>query len=369
MASDVRGIETLVRLQAATDDKVARGEIVAVLANSLTYRDRSEETASLLELSLRELDGAEPRLEMRLRAELLEQSMWGTRSLLDGVPERVDEAWPGESYEARKLLDTSSFLEAHGLGRIDRAERLARGAIHDADTIREDARHGPPPTRAMIALVLADRGDEVEPLYPAAVEAARTRNVNAVAAVFGTRSYCRTLDGDIVPSLADAERAADLARPVATTTFAAIWTAALAWAMTDRGDLDAARELMLRELPPGVPSPPFFGALTHRVRARLHSALGEHEAAGFLAVAAADRMAAVRKSRHRRLARRARPHRNGAGNGKEAADWRQRRAAGRPGAGAGGSGCPMPPRALSREPVVSRSCASQSRPSPARGPA
>jgi DNA-binding CsgD family transcriptional regulator len=290
MASDVRGIETLMRLHAATDDPVARGEIAAVLATSLVYRDRSEETASLLELSLGELDGAEPRLEMRLRAELLEQGMWGARSILDGVPARVDEAWPGDSYEARKLLDTSSFLEAAGLGRIDRAERLARGAIHDADTIRKDARHGPPPTRAMIALVLADRGDEVESLVPAALEAARTRNVNAVSAVFGTRSYCRTLDGDIVQGLADAERAGDVARPVAVPTFAAIWTVALAWAMTDRGELDAARELMRRELPETAPQPALFGALTHRVRARLHSALGEHEAARRSLLAVAERV-------------------------------------------------------------------------------
>jgi DNA-binding CsgD family transcriptional regulator len=290
MASDVRGIETLMRLHAGSDDAVARGEIVAVLATSLVYRDRSEETASLLELSLGELDGAEPRLEMRLRAELLEQSMWGTRSILHGVSDRVDEAWPGDSFEARKLLDTSSFLEAVGLGRMDRAERLARAAIHDAGIIREDARHGPPPTRAMIAMVLADRGDEVEPLVPAAIEAARTRNVNAVSAVFGTRSYCRTLDGDIVQGMADAERAADVARPVALTLFAALWTVALAWAMTDRGDLDAARELMRRELPDGAPEPALFGALAHRVRARLHSALGEHEAARRSLLAVAERV-------------------------------------------------------------------------------
>jgi DNA-binding CsgD family transcriptional regulator len=146
------------------------------------------------------------------------------------------------------------------------------------------------PTRAMIALVLADRADEVEPLYPVVLEAARTRNGNAVAAIFGTRSYCRILDGDIVQSLADAEMAVDLSRPFEITMFAAIWNVALAWAMTDHGELDAARELMLRELPAGGPEPAFFGALTHRARARLHSALGEHEAARRSLLAVAERV-------------------------------------------------------------------------------
>lgn len=287
MASDERGIATLMRLHAGTDDAVARGEIAAVLSDSLLYRGRSEEAVSLLEQSLRELDGAQPRLEMHLRGELLAHSLWRNQSTLAGFSERIDEAWPGGSIEARRLLELSSLLEAVGLGRIDRAERLARGAIQSADIVREDAKLGFPPTGAMIALVLADRGDEVEQLYPVLLEAARTRNLNAIAALFGTRSCCRTLDGDLVQAMADAERAADVARPFILARFAAIWTVVLIWAMTERGELDAARELMLRELPAEGPETGFFGALTHRVRARLQSALGEHEAArrSLLAVA------------------------------------------------------------------------------------
>ena len=142
MASDSHGIETLMRLHSGSDDEVVRAEIAAVLSPSLTYRDRGEETVSLLEQSLRELDGAEPRLEMRLRAELLERALLRTQSTLDDVSDRVDEAWPGDSLEARRLLELASFLEAVGLGRIDRAERLAKGAIQDADTVREDAMLG-----------------------------------------------------------------------------------------------------------------------------------------------------------------------------------------------------------------------------------
>src|SRR5207344_2333625 len=111
MASDPVGIETLMRLHSGSDDEVVRGEIAAVLSPSLTYRDRGEETVSLLEQSLRELDGAEPRLEMRLRAELLEWALLRTQSTLDDVSERVDEAWPGDSIEARRLLELASFLE------------------------------------------------------------------------------------------------------------------------------------------------------------------------------------------------------------------------------------------------------------------
>jgi DNA-binding CsgD family transcriptional regulator len=290
MASDIRGIETLMRLHAGSDDKVARGEIAAVLSPSLTYRGRGEETATLLKQSLRELDGSEPRLEMRLRAELLEQALLGGRSMVDDISERVDEAWPGDSIEGRRLLELSSFMEAIGFGRIDRAEHLAGGAIQDVDTVREDAKLGLPPTRALLALVLADRADEVEWVYPVVFEAARTRNVNAVAAAFGTRSYGRTLDGDLIQGLADAERAAQLARPFDITVFAAIWSAAEAWAMTERGELDAARQLMLRDLPAGGAEPGFFGALILRARARLQSALGEHEAARRSLLGVAERV-------------------------------------------------------------------------------
>lgn len=288
MASDELGLERLMRLHAEIDDAVARAEIAAVLAGSLLFRSRGEEAASLLEQSLRELDGAEPRLEMRLRSELLENGLWQTQSTLDGIPERIDEAWPGGSSEARRLLELCSFLEAVGLGRIDRAERLAGGAIQNLDTVREDAKLGFPPTNAMVALVLADRAGEVEPLYPVLLEAAQERNLNAIAAHFGMRSFCRTLDGDLVQSLADAERAADLARPFALARFAAVWTVALIWAMTDRGELDAARVLMLRELPAEGPESGFFGALTHRARGRLQTALGEHEAARRSLLAAAE---------------------------------------------------------------------------------
>jgi DNA-binding CsgD family transcriptional regulator len=290
MASDMRGIETLLRLHAASDDAAARAEIAAELAAPLLYRERGEETVSLLGESLRELDGSEPRLEMRLRGELLEQGFWGLRSVLDSVPELIEEAWPGDTFEARRLLDISSFLEATGLGRIDRAERLARRAMPDADAVRENVERGFAPTRAMVALVLADRGEEVEPFYPVALEEARTRNVNAIAAVFGIRSFCRVLDGDVVQGLADAERAVDLVRSIDVGMFNITWHMAQIWAMTDRGELDAARELMLRELPAGSVEHGFFGALAHRVRARLHSALGEHEAARRALRASAERI-------------------------------------------------------------------------------
>jgi DNA-binding CsgD family transcriptional regulator len=290
MASDMRGIETLLRLRAASDDVVARGEIAAELAAPLLYRERAEETVSLLRESLDELDGSEPRLEMRLRGELLEQGFWGLRSMLDSVPELTDEAWPGDSFEARRLLDITSFLEAAGLGRIDRAERLARAAMPDADAVRENVQRGFAPTRAMVTLVLADRGEEVEPFYAVALEEARTRNVNALAAVFGIRSYCRVLDGDVIQGLADAERAVDLVRSIDVGMFNVTWYMAQIWAMTDRGELDLARELTLRELPVGSLEPGFFGALAYRTRGRLHSALGEHEAARRALLASAERI-------------------------------------------------------------------------------
>jgi predicted ATPase len=90
-ASDSAGVEALLALRESSEDAVARAEIVAELAISLTYRGRGEETVALLEQSLAELDGSDPKLELRLRGELLELSLWDREGipgwLLDGIEE------------------------------------------------------------------------------------------------------------------------------------------------------------------------------------------------------------------------------------------------------------------------------------------
>lgn len=277
-AADVTGVETLLALRASSDDCVVRAEIAAILAISMTYRGRGSETEELLDRSVAELDGSHPRLELWLRAELLELSLWGR----EGVPEWLDRAvdsnpWM-DSFEGRRVLEIASFLEAIGLGTIERAEGLADRTIVDSERFREDATAGFPPIRAWIALVLADRGEEAERFHDLAMDIARTRNMNAVAAISGMRALSRILDGDLTRAQPDAAMAFEISLALDLPPFSATWRVALIWALLQMGELDTADEIA-REIPDGGLERGLHGALKHCVRGELRSARGEHEAA------------------------------------------------------------------------------------------
>jgi DNA-binding CsgD family transcriptional regulator len=277
-AGDAGGVETLIALRSSTEGSIVRAEIAAVLAISLIYRGREEEAVSLLDQSIAELGGSSPLLTLRLRAESLELSAWVREGVPGQLAPAVDEALTVRSFEARRFLEVASFLEALGLGRIDRAERIARAAIEDLNSFREDAMSGFPPTRAAVALVLVDRGDEVEGFFDTATDAARRRNMNAVTADFGMRAICRFLDGDLTRAQADAEMAFELALPLGVPLFRDTWRRMLLLTLLERGDHVTAQELVGNHSSGGAGSG-LHGALTHCAWGELHSAMGEHEAA------------------------------------------------------------------------------------------
>lgn len=286
-AADEAGVETLLALRSRTDDAVARARIAAVLALSLTYRGRGEETVSLLEQSVAELGGSDRLLGLRLRGELLELSIWGREDVPDQLVPAVDEA--PNSFEARRLMEIASFLDALGHGPIKRAEGFARGATPDLGSSREDAMAGFPPTRAAIALVLADCGEEVEKFFEMVMDVTRRRNMNAIATGFGTRAYCRALDGDLIQAHADAEMAVELALPLGIPAMTTAWLHVLLGILVERGDLDAAREIVPTTVF-GDGSPGLPGALGHCRSGELRSAMGEHEAARRDFIAAGERI-------------------------------------------------------------------------------
>jgi DNA-binding CsgD family transcriptional regulator len=288
-AAHAGGVETLIALRSSTEDSIVRAEIAAVLAISLIYRGREEEAVSLLDQSIAELGGSSPLLTLRLRAESLELSTWVREGVPDQLAPAVDEALTMNSFEVRRFLEVASFLEALGLGRSDRAEHLARAAIVDLNSFHEDAMSGFPPTRAAVALVLADRGDEVEGFFDTATDAARRRNMNAVTADFGMRAVCRFLDGDLTRAQADAEMAFELALPLGVPLFRDTWRRMLLLTLLERGDHVAAQELVGNSSPGGAGSG-LHGALTHCAWGELRSAMGEHEAARRDFIAAGERI-------------------------------------------------------------------------------
>ncbi|HMJ72515.1 MAG TPA: AAA family ATPase [Solirubrobacterales bacterium] len=288
-AADAGGVETLLALRSSTEDSIVRAEIAAVLGISLIYRGREEEAISLLDQSIAELGGSSPLLRLRLRAESLELSAWVREGVPDQLAPAVDEALTVNSFEARRFLEVASILEALGLGRIDRAERIARGAIGDLNSFREDAMSGFPPTRAAVTLVLTDCGDEVEGFFDTATDAARRRNMNAVTADFGMRALCRFLDGDLTRAQADAEMAFELALPLGVPLFGDTWQRTLLLTLVERGDHVAAQKLV-SDHPRRDAGPGLHGAFTHCAWGELRSAIGEHEAARRDFIAAGERI-------------------------------------------------------------------------------
>jgi len=284
-AADEAGVETLLELRSRTEDTVLRARIAAVLALSLTYRGREQETVSLLEESVAELGGSDRLLDLRLRGELLELSFWGREEVPEGLASTADER--PDSFEARRLMEVVSFLDAMGRGPIERAEKLARAAMGDLGTSREDSMAGFPPTRSATVLVLADHGDQLEEFFDMVSEVARRRNLNAVATGFGMHAYCRALDGDMTQAHADAEMALELMLPLGVPVLSRVWEHLLTAILVERGEFDSARQYVpldvFGEDAPGLP-----GALSHCRSGELRSALGEHEAArhDFLAAGA-----------------------------------------------------------------------------------
>jgi DNA-binding CsgD family transcriptional regulator len=150
---------------------------------------------------------------------------------------------------------------------------------------------GFPPTRSWIALALADRGEEVERFFDTASDAARHRNINAVAANFGTRAFCRILDGDLAQAQSDAERALELVLPVGLEMFTAVWRVALVWALAERGELDVAKRIVDRDIREELLGPGLVGGVCACVRGHVHAEIGDHEASRRDFLAAGERVA------------------------------------------------------------------------------
>ncbi|HEX2095811.1 MAG TPA: AAA family ATPase [Solirubrobacterales bacterium] len=289
-ADEPEGIEVLRAVRSALDDPLERASLAAELSVSLAFRRPAGEGVALLERSLGEVAGSHPKLALLLRGHLLIQTLSGVERVPAGImPQR--EAWPdGDTREGRFFLRQLSFLYALGLGRIEHALELAARTGADLGLYAEDARAGLPANYVFGAQALGDRGDLTPEPIAVAIESARRRGaVPAVAGGYGTRAFCRYLDGDLQGAQADIEIALRLTPSELMVPLSGWLTGAMKIALA-RGEVDAAQGLfddIWQGRAPGLGIP---GAFLLVARGELRAASDRHAEARHDFIAAGERV-------------------------------------------------------------------------------
>lgn len=289
-ANDPEGIEVLRAVRAGSEDVRVRAEIATELASSLSLRGGNEEAAGLLEASLDKVAGIDGGLELLLRAWLLIQSVWGLERVAEGaLPKELPSS---DSLPGRFLLQGIASVYVLGFGPVQRGLQAARAVVARSELIFADAQAGMPPQGALIALVLADRGDLIEGLFDIAIEGARQRGVfPGVGGGHGGRAFAHLLEGRLRESQADAETAVSVLARYGLAAPVALWSMVLAWALIGRGELREAERVLESFSGGKVRLSGSPGAALLCVRGHLRATLGRHAEARHDFLAASERIA------------------------------------------------------------------------------
>jgi DNA-binding CsgD family transcriptional regulator len=288
-ADDPEGIGVLRTVRGATTDAAARAELATELASSLGLRGGCAEAAALLEDSLAEVPAGE--LATFLKGWLLLQVVWGLERMPDGVLPKPGEEPGTKTLAGRYFLGQTAGLLASELGSVERAAELARQVLADRDAVVEDALAGLPPQGAMLALILADHGDEVAELMNVVIEASRRRGaLPGIAVDLSVRGFGHMADGDLRDAEADAEIVVDIGNRLELPGGRATWTGFAVRIAALRGDVARGEALLAGALgslgtASGIPS-----AILLCSRGELRRVSGRHAEARHAFLAAAERI-------------------------------------------------------------------------------
>jgi tetratricopeptide (TPR) repeat protein len=194
---DGEGIEILREVHSRATDLAERAEIAAALSNSLNYRGRHAEAEAILRESLEENPDPDARLGVNLQLQVLLATIAGLRLPERYLPAPEDEI-PTDSIEGRTILSAAALFYAAGMGPMSVVSRLVERIGFDAQCERSDARTGHPRAPQLLALCLADRGEEAIGRFPEVLAGAEERGaLGAIAGVHGCRAYCHFYDGEL----------------------------------------------------------------------------------------------------------------------------------------------------------------------------
>jgi len=291
---DEDGLEVLGSVHARARSKGERAEVAAVLSNSLMFRARHAEAEAILNDAL---DENPPDLDDPLGINLNLHLLLATLAGFEQLPARYlpdpDEV-AVDTVQGRAILSQAAIFYAVGMGPISAVPRFVERLGLDAAREKEDAKAGYPGNPHLIALACADRGDLALERFPNLFAGAELRGtLSGVSGSYGSRSYCRFLDGDLSEAQADAEAAIRISVEAGFKTPLMSWLGSVAPAMAARGEAEAAVALVDRfvaeiGLQPGLP-----GALALIGRAVAKQSSGRHAEACEDYRAAGERLAWV----------------------------------------------------------------------------
>lgn len=274
---DEEGIEVLREVHETAPTGEERAEVGAVLSNSLMFRGRLAEAEAMLHNALEEHPSLTDRLGIGLHLHQLLASLAG----FEQPPQRYlpgpDDEIATDLVEGRAILNQVALLYALGMGPLEAVPRFAERIGLDATREQADAKAGYPGIPHLVALSLADRGEQVYERFPNLLAGAQQRGtLSGAMSVYGARAFCHFLDGALSEAQADAETAIRISVQAGFKTPLMNWLGATLLAMASRGEAEAAVVLADRHsaevaAPPGIP-----GALALIGRGVALQALSRH---------------------------------------------------------------------------------------------
>jgi DNA-binding CsgD family transcriptional regulator len=258
LTSGPSAAETLRAAYEELGDPIRRGWIALVLARILLFTGRTGEGATLAARARAELGEEQPDLGRRLEAVRLSVALFDPAATpLDEIrAERYRGDLDEEGVGARMLAGVAAYEHAMRNEPAADSVELARLALADG-TLIEDDNGGAPVVGAIIVLTLADEEEALAACERSLAKAHLRGSLLAASAAHIFRGFALARRGDLT-------EAEEMLRTGAHEVH--LWQIApgplypasfLAEVLTERGDLDGAREALAQAgLPPRLPDTP-----------------------------------------------------------------------------------------------------------------
>jgi DNA-binding CsgD family transcriptional regulator len=251
-AGDPRAVDHLEGALVAVTEPERRAQISWAIGRTLMAGGRHKEAAETFDRGLRELEGADPEVGLRLEAAYASAARRSITTLPLAVARlrpmlsrRLAGATPGE----RAMLAHVAYERALSGADRDDVVEAATAALAAGRLLEEDTADGVFIYHAIEALAWADELEAAESALAGAVADARRRgSVFGYATACYTRAQVRLLAGRVDDALSDAEAALERAEDGWRAALPAAHAVA-ARSRVERGELEQAAEAL--ELPGG----------------------------------------------------------------------------------------------------------------------
>lgn len=228
-------------LQDAIDtapDGIAAARAARELARALNRRQRSAEAVEVLDRAAGRLGPAHAELVCQLEAAALIAAMNDPKAAARTVERRIAfrRRMDPDSDESAELLSVAAFLAVLTNDSAAEVAALALRSLSIDDGVASESS-----ARSMLALVWAERFDEVRPLLDSAIEAARASGDGGrLSVALATRAWLELRLGELEAAELDTRTALSMAALPAPPLYRALNTGLLVKALVDLGRLNEA---------------------------------------------------------------------------------------------------------------------------------